>query len=422
MNYICIQLILLLLFLHICINLPFIHSNRISSQPDYIINDFSDINIVNKHDQSLKTLNLSNYLWYLFQNRNINSHQSTKPFIYYTPNTNNELHNSTILKFNRSTIFNNQQSRHHYNHLQPLENINIFKQTKNNAFYIDNEMKLKLQKIKDTLHLNQLSIFTKKLLPLIPKERPFHNNVLLTFNDMMHLLGQHNFNNEFMSFTKPLEAIIFPNGRLLLLPTFIKHNKHTIDTMSSLHRNRRSHKFNAKIYQTMINIYDQYNGKHKNNKYDVTLNTILHNVMYRLKLIRNVKVEDQLNELVYYGIRQQQYKYKQMKKNRQLRRILRDFLNDYNNCPLYYIWYDLGIKFWPRWIKTSQCVNLANTSCSLPPGMYCHAKNTQDIIILRYICPEKWPLSKCNWYRIHLPIVTECSCQCTDKSMHTMYT
>ncbi|TNN05719.1 Noggin-3 [Schistosoma japonicum] len=418
MSYIYIQLLLLLLFLHICINLPSIQSNRISSQPSYYMNDLSNINIVNKHEQSLKALNLSNYLWYLFQNRNINSHQSTKPYLYYTSNINNKLHNNTILNFNNSTLFNSQ----HYNHLKPIENVNIFKQIKNNAFYVDKEIKSKVQQIKDSLQMHQLTLFTKKLLPLIPNERPFHNDVLLTSNDMMHLLGNHNFNNEFMSFNKPLEAIIFPNGRLLS-STIRKNDQLSIDTISSLYRNRRSRKFNAENYQTMINSYDQHKKihHHHNNKYDITVNTILHNVMYRLKLIRNFKVDDQLNELLYYGIKQQRYKYKQMKKNRQLRRILRELLSDYTACPLYYIWYDLGIKFWPRWIKTSQCVNLANTSCSLPPGMYCQEKTTQDIVILRYICPEKWPLSKCNWYRIHLPIVTECSCQCTDKSVHKMY-
>ncbi|CAH8639106.1 unnamed protein product [Schistosoma rodhaini] len=389
----------ILIFISFFIPFPFIHSNRILSKPTYIINDVNNNNHINSyHGNSFDKLNISNYLWHLFQNRNLNSYQIQKPTLYYIPNSNNN-NNITTIKFNQSNLFN------HYKPLQTFENVNIFRKLKNDRHHhqghLKTEVNSKLRTLNKLFQISQLTIIPHQI-PIIPNERPFHDHVLLNYNEMIRLLGGHNFNNEFMSFNKPWEAIMYPRGRLI---SFTKYDRNNLETITSLNRNRRSRKIKPQKQQQLINIYDRYKKKKKKqNHLDPSSSNLFQNVMDRLKLIQNLKYKNHLHN--------------RMKKNRQLRRILREFLNDYNNCPLYYIWYDLGPKFWPRWIKTSQCVNLANTSCSLPPGMYCHEKNIENIAILRYICPEKWPLSKCNWYRVHLPIVTECSCQCTSKSIH----
>ncbi|CAH8604654.1 uncharacterized protein DC041_0009809 [Schistosoma bovis] len=408
MSNIYIQLII---FICIFIDLPLIYSNRITSKSTYIVNDLQDVNLMSNHGNSVDKSNISNYLWHLFQNRNINSYQMEKPILYYTPNTNNEISNNTSMKFNKS------KPLQFYHNLQTSGNVNIFQRLKNDPVHIKAEMNSNLRITNQMIQPNQLTIFPNQI-PLIPNERPFHNHVLLKHNEMIRLLGGQNFNSEFMSFNKPWEAIMFPSGRLIS-STFINDNKNTFETLLSLNRNRRSRKIKSKNHQNFLNIYDSYKKRKKHNHIDTNLNQFFQNIMHRLKLIENLKYKNQFNDqLLHFQSNQQYFKYNRMKKNRQLKRILREFLNDYNNCPLYYIWYDLGSKFWPRWIKTGQCVNLANTSCSLPPGMYCQEKNTKNIAILRYICPEKWPLSKCNWYRVHLPIVTECSCQCTSKSTH----
>ncbi|CAI2732136.1 unnamed protein product [Schistosoma spindalis] len=401
----------ILLFIYIFIYLPLIHSNRIISKPTYIVNDLQNINLINNHGNSVDKLNISNYLWHLFQNRNINSYQMQKPTLYYTPITNNQISNITSIRFNKS------KPLQFYNNLQTSGNVNIFRRLKDDQFHIKAEINSNFRTFNEMLQTNQLTIFLNQI-PSIPNERPFHDHVLLKHNEMIHLLGGQNFNSEFMSFNKPLEAIMFPTGRLIS-SNFINYDKSTFETLSSLNRNRRSRKIKSKNPHKFINIYDSYKKRKKQNNINRNSNQFFQNVMYRFKLIQNLKYQNQLNnKLLYFQSDQHYYKHNQIKKNRLLKRIVREFLNDYNNCPLYYIWYDLGSKFWPRWIKTGQCVNLANTSCSLPPGMYCHEKNTKNIAILRYICPEKWPLSKCNWYRVHLPIVTECSCQCTSKSTH----
>lgn len=52
-----------------------------------------------------------------------------------------------------------------------------------------------------------------------------------------------------------------------------------------------------------------------------------------------------------------------------LRRKLVQFLWAYTSCPVIEKWRDLGIRFWPRWLKEGQCHS--ERSCSIPPGMTC---------------------------------------------------
>ncbi|CAH8546279.1 unnamed protein product, partial [Schistosoma turkestanicum] len=399
----------------------FIHSNRISSKSLPVGNDLQNVSILTtSHKNSLDKSNISNYLWYLFQNRNTDSRRLQKPILYYTPtpNSNNEIDNVTSIRFNRSDMFSGQKPLHRYNnnnnHLQTSGNVNIFRRLKDDQLPVKAEINSNFRTLNQLLQTSQLSIVPSKI-PSIPNERPFHHDqVLLSYNEMIRLLGVQNFNSDFMSFNKPWEAVIFPTGRLIY-SALMKPDKNSFDEpMTSLHRNRRSRKLKPNNQEEFINIYGQYKRSRRrpNHVGSTQSNKLFRNIMHRLKLIQNLKNDDQslLHEkLLHFRSNQRRFK-----KNRQLKRILREFVNDYNSCPLYYVWYDLGSKFWPRWIKTSQCVNLGNISCSLPPGMFCHEKRIETIAILRYICPEKWPLSKCNWYRIRLPIVTECSCQCTN--------
>ncbi len=84
----------------------------------------------------------------------------------------------------------------------------------------------------------------------------------------------------------------------------------------------------------------------------------------------------------------------------------------YAACPLQQTWRDYGLNYWPRWVKEGKCVNLGNTSCSLPPGMFCQPHEETTVVLLRYICPQNWATSKCNWYRMQVPLLTSCKCGC----------
>lgn len=98
--------------------------------------------------------------------------------------------------------------------------------------------------------------------------------------------------------------------------------------------------------------------------------------------------------------------------NRRTKRKIKKYMWNYTHCPVVYAWKDLGIRFWPQWIKEGHCYN--GRSCSIPPGMSCRPTGSITRTIFRWHCPlnKKGQLMKCKWIRIQYPIITECSCSC----------
>lgn len=96
------------------------------------------------------------------------------------------------------------------------------------------------------------------------------------------------------------------------------------------------------------------------------------------------------------------------RQNKKLNRMI--WLHTY--CPVQHFWRDLGIRFWPRFLKKGKCNNIK--SCSIPPGMSCKVKNNTNKKILRWYCQDnKWDnIENCDWIPISYPIVTECACAC----------
>ncbi|XP_029654101.1 noggin-2-like [Octopus sinensis] len=98
-----------------------------------------------------------------------------------------------------------------------------------------------------------------------------------------------------------------------------------------------------------------------------------------------------------------------LKVKTEAKRKVAKFIRTYTYCPVIYTWKDLGIRFWPRWIKEGQC-HQRGRSCSLPPGMRCKPSYSQTIILLRFHC---WPDAKiCNWIHAQYPIISACKCKC----------
>ncbi|XP_074647528.1 noggin-2-like [Tubulanus polymorphus] len=100
-----------------------------------------------------------------------------------------------------------------------------------------------------------------------------------------------------------------------------------------------------------------------------------------------------------------------LRTSRRVRKKLTRYLLAYTYCPVKYEWKDLGIRFWPRWIRTGSCYN--GRSCSIPAGMSCKVKDSTKLTILRWLC-RKWENTtwSCIWIQIQYPIVTSCSCAC----------
>lgn len=102
-----------------------------------------------------------------------------------------------------------------------------------------------------------------------------------------------------------------------------------------------------------------------------------------------------------------------------LKRKLQQFLWGFTACPVAYRWKDLGLRFWPRWLKEGHC-QAGKTSCSIPPGMKCRPSGTVHKTILRFHCrPTVFSNAAlqtiprvCQWIKVEYPIVTQCACAC----------
>ena len=79
-------------------------------------------------------------------------------------------------------------------------------------------------------------------------------------------------------------------------------------------------------------------------------------------------------------------------------------------CPVRYRWKDLGVRFWPRYIKEGYCDS--SKSCSIPAGMKCKSSAQSKIVILRWYCQGILKKKYCSWINIHYPVISECKCQC----------
>lgn len=103
-----------------------------------------------------------------------------------------------------------------------------------------------------------------------------------------------------------------------------------------------------------------------------------------------------------------------------LKRKIQQFLWAYTACPVIYRWRDLGLRFWPRYLKIGFCPQ--NVSCSIPPGMTCRASATVNKTLLRWFCKNHQQHGTtaaagtqrrhCQWIKIEYPILSECSCSC----------
>ncbi|XP_063790753.1 noggin-2-like [Pseudophryne corroboree] len=99
-----------------------------------------------------------------------------------------------------------------------------------------------------------------------------------------------------------------------------------------------------------------------------------------------------------------------IKIGKKARRKFLQWLWAYTYCPVLYTWKDLGVRFWPRFIKEGQC--FGEKSCSLPEGMYCRPHKSVTKIFLRWHC-QGWSRQRfCTWIPFQYPILSECKCSC----------
>jgi noggin len=184
---------------------------------------------------------------------------------------------------------------------------------------------------------------------------------LKTF-ELKKLLG-NDFDPEFMSIRKPRDAYYYPNGTV------------------------------GQVFRTLAPSSD--NG---DRRVPVPLNDMPDD-------IRRMNLK-------YYGMPDgTQVKSRLSKK---LRRKIKRFLWSYTQCPVLYQWKDLGVRFWPPWVKEGQCSS--KVSCSIPPGMTCQPAESQNKILLRWHCADYKDRENCRWIKTHYPIITSCKCGCASSN------
>lgn len=101
-----------------------------------------------------------------------------------------------------------------------------------------------------------------------------------------------------------------------------------------------------------------------------------------------------------------------MRVNEKSRRKFQQWLWSYTYCPILHKWKDLGVRFWPRWIREGRCYNEPGYSCSVPPGMSCNPSKQRDISILRWHCRRWDPKQRCSWIQVQYPVIDKCECSC----------
>lgn len=101
---------------------------------------------------------------------------------------------------------------------------------------------------------------------------------------------------------------------------------------------------------------------------------------------------------------------KRVKVGKKARRKFLQWLWTYTHCPVVYSWKDLGVRFWPRWIKEGNCFN--ERSCSFPEGMFCKPVKSITKTFLRWYCQGFLRQKYCTWIPVQYPIISECKCSC----------
>jgi len=73
-----------------------------------------------------------------------------------------------------------------------------------------------------------------------------------------------------------------------------------------------------------------------------------------------------------------------------VRKYLEKWLLQRASCPVRMTWVDIGLLFWPRWIRKGTCDDSSSTSsCSWPPGMHCVAKPHRPLRLLHWTCQAR---------------------------------
>lgn len=128
------------------------------------------------------------------------------------------------------------------------------------------------------------------------------------------------------------------------------------------------------------------------------------------RLVPSSKMPKEIRHLRLHSLKLPDGSRFRMKVSKKMRRRFKQLLWSYTYCPVAHRWKDLGLRFWPRWVKEGSCLTLG--SCSFPSGMSCKPHRFARKTLLRWHCQDWARRRHCKWIPVNIPIVLECSCGC----------
>lgn len=128
------------------------------------------------------------------------------------------------------------------------------------------------------------------------------------------------------------------------------------------------------------------------------------------KVVPATKMPKEIRHLRLHSLKLPDGSKIRMKVGKKMRRKFKQLLWFYTYCPVAYRWKDLGVRFFPRWIKEGSCMTLG--SCSFPSGMTCKPHRFVTKMFLRWHCQDWIKKKLCKWISVSYPIITQCSCRC----------
>ncbi|KAI7803832.1 noggin 5 precursor [Triplophysa rosa] len=79
-------------------------------------------------------------------------------------------------------------------------------------------------------------------------------------------------------------------------------------------------------------------------------------------------------------------------------RRVRRWLWSYTRCSVLWVWKDLDVRFWPRYLKEGR--------------MFCKPTESVSVSLLRWHCQGSRALKSCAWIRARYPVISRCGCAC----------
>jgi len=101
----------------------------------------------------------------------------------------------------------------------------------------------------------------------------------------------------------------------------------------------------------------------------------------------------------------------QKKPRKKQKKLISLWFKQTTSCPVQYSWFDLGSRYWPRYVKKGYCET--KKSCSVPEGMMCQPSASRNITVMRFHCQGITTENQyCVWIKAKIPIIANCKCKC----------